>query len=71
METVFQTTGNISQNTLSGTTKRRRLFAYWKEISSELTFEDKIELEQANDDIKNKRFTPHKRIMSILRSDDK
>ncbi|HNR81386.1 MAG TPA: hypothetical protein PK429_02465 [Candidatus Pacearchaeota archaeon] len=67
METVFQT-GCKNTRHLSKMTNRRDFNYYWKEIiSGELSFEDKFELEQAKDDIRNKRFATHEEIMDILR----
>jgi len=52
----------------SETTNCRDFKFYWREVASdELSFEDKIELEQAKDDIKYKRFATHEEIMDILR----
>lgn len=67
METVFQT-GCRNTRHLSKMTSHRDFNYYWKEvISDELSFEDKFELEQAKDDIRNKRFATHEEIMDILK----
>ncbi|GEM_PF-1754053 len=67
METVFQT-GCKNTRYLNTMTNRRDFDYYWKEvISNELSFEDKVELEQAKDDIRNGRFATHEEIADILR----